>query len=73
MVPCSLVKFEWPPFWNCSYGIKSYGVEVIISDMTSILNFIKIYQLVQELMGAQTHRQDGDLISLFLALRRKVG
>jgi hypothetical protein len=34
--------------------------------MTSLLNFIKIYQLVQKLLGGdtQTDRQDGDLISL---------
>jgi hypothetical protein len=35
--------------------------------MTSLLNFIKIYQLVQKLLRGthrQTDRQDGDLISL---------
>jgi hypothetical protein len=34
--------------------------------MTSVLNFIKIYQLVQKLLGGdiQTDRQTGDLISL---------
>jgi hypothetical protein len=35
--------------------------------MTSLLNFIKIYQLVQKLLGdthRQTDRQTGDLISL---------
>jgi hypothetical protein len=34
--------------------------------MTSLLNFIKIYQLVQKLLrgDTQTDRQDGDLISL---------
>jgi hypothetical protein len=35
--------------------------------MTSLLNFTKIYQLVQKLLGGthrQTDRQTGDLISL---------
>jgi len=37
-------KFERPPFWNgWSYGIKNYGVEVTFNDMTSLLNFMKIY------------------------------
>jgi hypothetical protein len=44
-------KFERPPFWNgCSYGIKNYG-EVTFNGMTSLLNFIKTYQLVQTLVG----------------------
>jgi hypothetical protein len=38
------------------YGIKKYGIEVTFSDMTSLLNFIKIYELVQTLLGG-THRQ----------------
>jgi hypothetical protein len=52
-------KFERPPFWNGSrYGIKEYGVEVIFNGMTSLLNFIKIYQLVQKLLGGgHTDRQ----------------
>jgi hypothetical protein len=45
-------KFERPPFWNgCSYCIKNYGIKVTFNGMTSLLNFIKIYQLVQKLMG----------------------
>jgi hypothetical protein len=57
-------KFERPPFWNAwRYGIKKYGVEVTFNGMTSLLNFIKIYQLVQKLLGG-THRQTADLISL---------
>jgi len=53
-------KFERPPFWNgCSYGIKNYGVEVTFNGMTSLLNFIKIYQLVQKLIGGQTDTQTG--------------
>jgi hypothetical protein len=50
-------KFERPPFWNSwRYGIKKYGVEVTFNGVTSLLNFIKIYQLVQKLLGG-THRQ----------------
>jgi hypothetical protein len=46
--------------------------------MTSIPNFIKIYQLVEKLLGGthrQTDRQNGDLISLtfvFKESRRKI-
>jgi hypothetical protein len=62
-------KFEHPPFWNgCSYGIKNYGIKVTFNGMTSLLNFIKIYQLVQKLMGGQTRSKDGDLISLHFFL-----
>jgi hypothetical protein len=53
-------KFERPPLWNgWRYGIKKYGVEVTFKGMTSLLNFIKIYQLVQKLLGGdtQTDRQ----------------
>jgi hypothetical protein len=52
------------------YGINKYGVEVNFNDMTSLLNFIKIYQLVQSYWGegGQTDRhidrQAGGLISL---------
>jgi hypothetical protein len=50
-------KFERPSFWNgWRYGIKKYGFEVTFNGMTSLLNFIKIYQLVQKLFGG-THRQ----------------
>jgi hypothetical protein len=69
-------KFERPPFWDgLRYGIKKYGVDVTFNGMTSLLNFIKIYQLVQKLLGAthrQTDRQTGDLISLtFLSKESK--
>jgi hypothetical protein len=50
-----------------SCSIKKYGVEVIFNGMTSLLNFIKIYQFVNKLLGGthkQTDRQTGDLISL---------
>jgi hypothetical protein len=73
-------KFELPPFWNGRwYGIKKYGFEVTFNGMTYLLNFIKIYQLVQKFLGrtdrqtdgqtdrqtdGQTDRQTGDIISL---------
>jgi hypothetical protein len=59
-------KFERPPFLNAwRYGIRKYGVEVTFNGMTSLLNFIKIYRLVQTLLGGgDTDRQTGDLISL---------
>jgi hypothetical protein len=60
-------KFERPPFKNAwRYGIRKYGIKVTFNGMTSLLNFIKIYQLVQKLLGGdtQTDRQTGDLISL---------
>jgi hypothetical protein len=64
-------KCERPPFWNgFSYSIKNYSTEVIFNGMTSLLNFIKIYQLVQKLIG-QTHRQEGDLISLQFSFRNE--
>jgi hypothetical protein len=52
--------FELPTFWNgSSYGIKNYGVKVTFNGMTSLLKFVKICQLVQELMG---DRQDINFI-----------
>jgi hypothetical protein len=68
-------KFERPPFWNgWSYGIKKYSFGVTFNGMTSLLNFIKNYQLVQNVLGwgggahrqtdRQTDRRTGDLISL---------
>jgi hypothetical protein len=42
--------------------------------MTSILNFIKIYQLVQKLLGGthrQTDRQTGDLISFTFRFKER--
>jgi hypothetical protein len=69
MVPCWLVQvlhppqtFERPPFWNgWRYGIKKYSVEVTFNGMTSLLNYIKIYQFVQKLLGG-THRQTDRLV-----------
>jgi hypothetical protein len=37
--------------------IKRYGFEVTFNGMTSLPNFIKIYQLVQKLLGGGEHRQ----------------
>jgi hypothetical protein len=51
-------------------GLKKYSFEVTFNGMTSLLNFIKIYQLVQKLLGGDTQtdirtdRQTGDLINL---------
>jgi hypothetical protein len=71
-------------FWNgWSYGIKKYGVEVTFNGMTSLPNFIKIYQLVQKLLGGthrqtdrqtdrQTNRQTGDLISLTFLVKESM-
>jgi hypothetical protein len=65
-----------------SYSINNYGVEVIFNYMTSLLNFMKIYEFVQTLLveGAtdrqtyeQTGSQDGDLISLTSHFLMKVG
>jgi hypothetical protein len=60
-------------------GLKKYGVEVIFNGMTSLLNFIKIFQLVQKLLGGdiqtdgQTDTQTGDLICLtFLSKESKL-
>jgi hypothetical protein len=45
-----LQKSELPPSWNgLRYVIKKYGIEANFNGMTSILNFIKIYYLVQKL------------------------
>jgi hypothetical protein len=76
---CIHLKFEFPAFWNgCSCGIKNCCAEVTYSGMTSLLNFIKIYQLVEKLMGGDrctdTHT-DRMVMSLayILSLGRKVG
>jgi hypothetical protein len=36
---------------------ETYGVDVIFSDMTSLLNFIKIYEFVQSYWGVG-HKTD---------------
>jgi hypothetical protein len=45
------------------YGIKNYCIQVPLNGITSLSNFIKIYQAVQQLLMGDT--QTGDLISLF--------
>jgi hypothetical protein len=51
-------KFERPPFWNAWwYRIRKCVVEVTFNDMTSLLNFIRIYWLVQILLCGDTDRQ----------------
>jgi hypothetical protein len=48
----STSEFWTPAILECiRYGIKMYGVEVSFNGMTSLQNFIKIYQLVQKLLG----------------------
>jgi hypothetical protein len=66
-------KFESPPFWNVwSYGIRNCGVEVNCNGMMSRLSFIKVYQLVQKLIGRwDRHRQEGNLISLHFYGRKE--
>jgi hypothetical protein len=47
--------------------LMKYGVEVTLNDMTFLLNFTKIYQMVQVINkggGTQMDRQNGDIISL---------
>jgi hypothetical protein len=64
-------KPERPLLWNgCSYGIKNYGVRVIFNGITFLQNFTKLYQMDKKLIAGQTHRQDGDLISLHLSFRK---
>jgi hypothetical protein len=46
-----------------SYEIKSYGAVVTFSDMSFLLNFMKIYDMVKECLVGNTDRQHGDLIS----------
>jgi hypothetical protein len=51
--------------------IKNYGFDLNLIGMASLLNFIKIYQLVHKLMGGGAHRQDSDLISLRFSFRNE--
>jgi hypothetical protein len=69
-------KFECPSFWNgCSYSSKKYGIGVTFNGMPSLLNFIKIYQLLQKLNGGTDRHIDRMVISLayIFPLERKVG
>jgi hypothetical protein len=36
------------------YGIKNYGIEVTFSGRTCLLNFTKIYRLVEKLLSGDT-------------------
>jgi hypothetical protein len=50
-------------------GIKKYSIiEVTFNGTTSLLNFIKIYQLVQKVLGRD--RQTGDLTSLTFLFKK---
>jgi hypothetical protein len=58
-------------FNGCSCGIKNYDFRVIFNGMTST-EFHKNLAIGSEVdMGVQTHRQDGNLISLHFSFRRK--
>jgi hypothetical protein len=49
--------FECPLLWSgCS--IKNYGIEVTFNGITFLLNFVKMYQLAQMLIGG-TDTQTG--------------
>jgi hypothetical protein len=51
-------KFEQPQFWNgCSCRITNYDIKVIFNGMTSLLNFIEIYQFIQKLMEGDRHAE----------------
>jgi hypothetical protein len=55
----TIAIFKSPPFLNAwRYGIKMYGVEVAFNDITFVLNFIKIYQLVKKLLGGTDRQKD---------------
>jgi hypothetical protein len=48
-------KFERPPLWSAwRWGLKKYSVEVTFNGMTSLLSFIIIYQLVQNVIRGRT-------------------
>jgi hypothetical protein len=60
------------------YGNKNYLIEVILNVITSVQNFMKIYQAVQKLLvgdtvrQTQTDGQTGDLISLLSLLESRL-
>jgi hypothetical protein len=64
-----------------NYGIKKYGVDVTFNGITFLLDLIKIYKLVQKLLGGhtrtdrQTDRQTGRLVisQVSLSFLRTVG
>jgi hypothetical protein len=65
-------NFEPQPFKKgLRYGIKNYCIEVPLNGITSVPNFMKIYQAVQKLLvgDRQTGIQTGNLISLLSLLK----
>jgi hypothetical protein len=61
-------KFKRPPFWNgWSYEITNFVTEVNFNGITCLPYFMKIHLSVQKLLvgHTHTHRQPGNLISLF--------
>jgi hypothetical protein len=63
--PQKFERLTFPKGWN--YGVKSYGVEVPFSNMTFLLNLIKICQLFQKLLvNSDGQTETGDIKSLFL-------
>jgi hypothetical protein len=55
-------------------GLKIIASKVPLNGITSVPNFMKIYQAVQRLLGGdiQTDRQTGDLISLLSFLESRL-
>jgi hypothetical protein len=66
-------KFERPPFWNAWwYRIRKCVFEVAFNGMTSLLNFVRIYRLLQILLCGDTDRQISlDTLSFFMDNRIK--
>jgi hypothetical protein len=63
-------KFERSSFWNdWNYIIKNYDVKATFNGFTSLLNLMKIYQLVQNLLMGDTDRHH-DIISLIFAYKK---
>jgi hypothetical protein len=50
---------------------KNSGMQVTFTGMISLLNFITVYQLDQQLLGAQ--REEGDLIRLLFTFGKESG
>jgi hypothetical protein len=67
-------KSERPPFCNgCSYGIKNYSFEAIFNCMTYVLNVIKIYELLQNLLGVRRRYRTVISLTYRCPLGRKAG
>jgi hypothetical protein len=50
---------------------RNYLNEFPFNGMTSLPNLMKFYQVVQKLMGGQTDRQEGNLISLHFSFGKE--